>query len=524
MFGYLPGEPYVGSQSRCQHESNEVRAADMEGMPYRPADTGLWKAIMRTKEITDRDIANKGDGGLGRAGGGALLGRKSVLLGILTSGLVVANVAHSPAANAAGQIQSLAAQPAYVTKWTTATAYVVGQQVVNPNNDVVSANVAHTSSAVYTTDTAKWTLSPTFICNKANARVRSAVKLDGTDQSAALNAEITALAAYGGGTLELPGGAPGIKCNSTIVLHDGVTLEGAGLSPVSGGPTLFDFSSLATTSNAIQLNNVSDVALRDFYLEGWDSGGTASVISTIGTNRRVNIERVIINAATTGSGIDLSSTGWTITGAIRGCVALGCAVGFYIGSACTSIALSNCYADVNTGSGYVLCGTYLSLDACAADSNGLYGYQILGGKAIAFIGCGAEENGRSAFYCSGADGITFVSCRGHVNNTSGGRNMSLVAINDSSDNITLIGCVDSMANAASTNSVGNSNASTAGANVSVINCDLVKGVQPAQASASLTATTATATPAAGAAGALPAKPCGYAAVTINGVARKIAYY
>jgi len=84
-------------------------------------------------------------------------------------------------------------------------------------------------------------------------------------------------------------------------------------------------------------------------------------------------------------------------------------------SACTSIALSNCYADVNTGSGYVLCGTYLSLDACAADSNGLYGYQILGGKAIAFHRLLVPR--RMGEVLSTAQALmasTFVSCRGHV--------------------------------------------------------------------------------------------------------------
>jgi hypothetical protein len=35
-------------------------------------------------------------------------------------------------------------------------------QVISPNNDVVSANVAHTSSAAFATDVAKWTLSTTY--------------------------------------------------------------------------------------------------------------------------------------------------------------------------------------------------------------------------------------------------------------------------------------------------------------------------------------------------------------------------
>ena len=46
--------------------------------------------------------------------------------------------------------------------WAPATVYTLGQQVVSPNNDVVSANVGHTSAAAYATDVAKWTVSSTY--------------------------------------------------------------------------------------------------------------------------------------------------------------------------------------------------------------------------------------------------------------------------------------------------------------------------------------------------------------------------
>jgi hypothetical protein len=49
-----------------------------------------------------------------------------------------------------------------VPRWAPATAYTIGQQVVSPNNDVVSANVGHTSSAAYATDVAKWAVSSTY--------------------------------------------------------------------------------------------------------------------------------------------------------------------------------------------------------------------------------------------------------------------------------------------------------------------------------------------------------------------------
>jgi hypothetical protein len=113
-----------------------------------------------------RDIAGKGTAGRRRSGDRAgdrpLLGRKSVLMGMLTSGFVIANAAQ-PSAVAAGTIKSIAAtQPAYVSKWTPATAYAYGQQVISPNNDVVSAKLAHTSSATFAVDQVKWILSSTY--------------------------------------------------------------------------------------------------------------------------------------------------------------------------------------------------------------------------------------------------------------------------------------------------------------------------------------------------------------------------
>src|SRR5450759_1820441 len=91
-----------------------------------------------------------------------MLGRKSVLMGMLTSGFVIANAAQPSDAIAGGTVKPIAAtQPVSVSRWTKSTTYALGQQVISPNNDVVSAKVAHTSSATYAGDTPKWALSST---------------------------------------------------------------------------------------------------------------------------------------------------------------------------------------------------------------------------------------------------------------------------------------------------------------------------------------------------------------------------
>lgn len=121
-----------------------------------------------------------------------LVGRKSVLLGMLASGFVVANAAESSAALATSVKPApiAATQPAYMMRWTAITAYVRGQQVVSPNNDVVSAISSHTSSSDFATDTAKWALSSTY----ASVLTLTA---GSADQSAAINAWLAAPAPAG---------------------------------------------------------------------------------------------------------------------------------------------------------------------------------------------------------------------------------------------------------------------------------------------------------------------------------------
>lgn len=314
---------------------------------------------------------------------------------------------------------------------------------------------------------------------KTSARVRSAVLMNGTDQAATLNAEIASLTVFGGGIIELPGGVAKIKCNSSIILADGVTLAGTGMSPSSGGSTAFDFTGLPVSSYAMRIINLSDVVLRDFYVSGWVAGGTSSVITTSGNNRRITIERVVVNAVTTGNGIEFGPTGYVIQSSIRGCTVVGPATGFYIGGACTSINLSNCYANVCTTSGYTLTGTYLTLTSCAADTNGLWGYLIQNAVSVALVGCGAENNGRVGFYVTNSKAITAVSCRTVNSNTLAGAYSGFMSVGDASDDITLIGCVDTTPNAASLYSVSYDSGTPPGVNFRMINCGgLVKGVYP----------------------------------------------
>jgi hypothetical protein len=113
----------------------------------------------RAGQAPARGRGTKGDSGLAgagdRAGIPSLVGRKSVLMGMAASmGFVLGKATEPPAVTAKKTTQ--------VQEWAPATAYALGQQIISPTNDVVSAKVAHTSSAAYATDQVNWTLSSTF--------------------------------------------------------------------------------------------------------------------------------------------------------------------------------------------------------------------------------------------------------------------------------------------------------------------------------------------------------------------------
>lgn len=116
---------------------------------------------MHISGSSDAGVAGSTDG----SGKPRLLGRKSVLTGMAASiGIVLAN-ASPPSAGAVGSVT-------YVPTWAPSTDYVLGEQIISPNNDVVSANVTHTSSAAYDADAVKWTLSSTYGTLPATLRPR----------------------------------------------------------------------------------------------------------------------------------------------------------------------------------------------------------------------------------------------------------------------------------------------------------------------------------------------------------------
>jgi len=151
-------------------------------------------------------------------------------MGVAASmGVVIANVVEPSSAAAA------TADP--ILAWSPFTAYRRGQQVISPNNDVASASVAHTSSATYAEDTAKWTLSSTY---SPAVMVAAPTGIEAVDSASTL----AALMAAAGNKV---GFRPGIYVlnniavtgTADIVLDPGTTLLA---KPNMGDNPMFNFT------------------------------------------------------------------------------------------------------------------------------------------------------------------------------------------------------------------------------------------------------------------------------------------
>ena len=135
-------------------------------------------------------------------------------------------------------------------KWAPLTVYTLGQQVLSPNNDVVSATAAHTSGATYTP--ANWTLSSTY------ARVVNVTTLTEAGLTAA------ATTAGVGGTVVIP---PGV----TVVISNPVTLTDVSLVGSGSTSAISVPSSLGSGIAAITLTSASGAAYQrcgNFTLTG----------------------------------------------------------------------------------------------------------------------------------------------------------------------------------------------------------------------------------------------------------------
>ena len=398
-----------------------------------------------------------------------MLGRKSVLMGILTSGFVVANAARPSDAIASGTVKPIAVtQPTSAPTWTTNTAYALGQQVISPNNDVVSAKVAHTSSASYASDTLKWALSATYLTQALgvakgtlvlNVKDYGAVGNGTTDDTAAVQNAITAAATSSPGSLVyFPAGSYLV---SGLSLPSGVTLQGVSgqqFGPRFGIPNTSTVSRLLLktgSSNAIlspndggsqpatsvticnlmlDCNGVAQSAInipdRGTFITRWwtmercyvtGMSGSTGYAVYIGQNDGGCLMRdVTVFNGTSGSAAGPNGVGWY---GQDGVIEKG-SIGWWGGSGVVALGGSS---DGNL--------RIVDTDIYTNGASGL----VVGGGGVTVLSTSIDHNQQNGVYLANGP-ATFIGCVFHTNSQVGNGSNSNITLGANDLQVRLIGC------------------------------------------------------------------------------------
>lgn len=256
-----------------------------------------------------------------------------------------------------------------------------------------------------------------------NVKAYGAAGNGSTDDTAAIQAAISAAQTAGGGVVYLPGGTYNIS--AALVLYSGVSLIGAGAAgagqgtSTSTGATVINQTS--ATAHGISTADLQDVTIRALTLNGPGSGsgnGFYSPLSANGSQEHLAFQDVTIQGFG-GNGLELQnpivSRFDRVTSQNNG------GKGFYIrgttgGASGTSCAFNACWANTNATVGWHIYNmTYVALNACAADNNG-NGYLIDTCQGVTLTGCGAEgitaQNSYdgTSFKITGSYAVSLVGC------------------------------------------------------------------------------------------------------------------
>lgn len=324
-----------------------------------------------------------------------------------------------------------------------------------------------------------------------------------TDDTTAIQNAVNACNTAGGGTVWFPAGTYKISTNPirlysgttpNIVGYQNITLAGAGSSGTNGSviqQTTTGVDVIKGLNDAANGAQALNITIKDLCL---DFGGTATNSgngiylaqqSAGGPSfQGFNLENVSATDCQ-GSGKYGFNFESIIVSTIDTCVANSCANGFYLNgqsggafnSVCTSVTLTNCYANMATNGviGYnCQDNTYISFVGCACDIGANttgQGYLVGGSASVGFYACGCELDGTHSLtdmWEIGADSSSNGSSQIGIYNCYGFQAKSTidVYVTGVSTGVTIVGFQDNSAVSGSTGLKID-----AGSQVTQIDCD-----------------------------------------------------
>lgn len=263
-----------------------------------------------------------------------------------------------------------------------------------------------------------------------NVKDYGAIGDDTTNDTAAIQAAITALPSSGGVVFFPPGT---YRITSAIALRSALTLQGAG-----GSASVIHQTN--TTAHGLSGVDILGFSVKGLRVVGPSSGSGDGLHLTRSVNAATNYIELsdAIFRTWGGNGISISNPIVSAFTQVR-CENNG-NHGFYLygvgGVAGTSVALTGCYANDNTSAGYYLdTMVYCSLNGCASESNAA-DYRLTNCQSIAMSGCGSENNGGIGWDILGGHGIGLYSCWLYANTGIG------VKVSNNALAVTVLSLVD----------------------------------------------------------------------------------
>jgi hypothetical protein len=252
-----------------------------------------------------------------------------------------------------------------VPRWAPTTTYTLGQQVVSPNNDVVSAIAGFTSEASYVP--ANWAVSSTYV-----PMVTGLAGTGATDMQSLIQAALTAAAP--GATVRLPGInqtymiASGLTIPSRVTLDlGGAILQVKNANPVVQAITFSGVTGSRVTNGRLQGNVTNKAAAVNFT-----SGATDCVVDHCSVD--ANFQIVVIGLI---GSVNCGITDCTLEG--------GTSEGVEF------VDSTNCYADRNHITGLAGTGVVFTQSTAAMNLNCRASHNYITGCTDGILGLGGSR-------------------------------------------------------------------------------------------------------------------------------------